>query len=430
MEFFQNKLNVSPYSYFSLSESKRDLSGKISIEISAGEIPNRTHVQKYREFVDIYNHLKMSQKDLDLLKKMDLEFGEIYSLIGLDWNRKVLNLDEERDKFFKSLKSGKRYNPVFKHNPHQYEKNGMLEKAKNLLDRFKLFDCFLSEFYIDILESELIPYGTAMTLDRDTQEYVNMFCSVFPPPSKGLVAKAEEIIKANPFRKVPTSERNIDAKELKSRMDKVLKDLGYDKWKAKIVDTITPRMNVKDEYIVNINKDAKFSEDDFIGLVEHEIKGHVGRRWKGDSIGLMLFRNGLVGKNEFDEGLAIHNSLYKVENPKPNIKFNISFYVLMCNQIPNLDFYSLFKFGKNYIKDSDIELFNRVARMKRICHDTSILVGDLYEIDYLSGFLRVSNMNDAQRDLIHKFNIGLSQYERLDEIRSFLRVNGFIDKNF
>ena len=110
------------------------------------------------------------------------------------------------------------------------------------------------------------------------------------------------------------------------------------------------------------------------------------------------------GKNQFDEGLAIYNSLYKVETPKPNILFNISFMTIMTGQLQNLDFFDLFQFGKKYIPSSDSNLFSKLARMKRVCHDTSALVGDFYEKDYLDGFLRVSKMNDKEREEIKKFN--------------------------
>ena len=68
--------------------------------------------------------------------------------------------------------------------------------------------------------------------------------------------------------------------------------------------------------------------------------------------------------------------------------------------------------------------------MKRVCHDTSALVGDFYEKDYLDGFLRVSKMNDKEREEIKKFNIGPGNYHMLDNIKAFLTVNGFIDQNF
>jgi len=397
--------------------------------LAVDQVPKRMEYKSYSEFLDLHSKMRMKPKDLERLLELDSEYGETYALRELDYNRKILNLEEEQKIFFEYLEKGRKYNPIFEHNPEPYTRNGMLVKAKKLQDKFKLFDCYLSKFYVERLQF-ILDYGEAMMMDKDTPAYRDKIYQIFTPPEPDLVQKAEEIIQENPYEKVSSSERTIDANEMGERIEKVLNNLGYDKWKVKIVSSITPRMNVKDEYIVNINQSATFSEDDFKGLVEHEIKGHVGRRWYGDKTGLTLFRNGLMGKNEFDEGLAIYNSIYNVENPKPNILFNISFYVVMCNQIPNLDFYGLFQFGKKYLNGSEKKLFSKIARMKRVCHDTSALVGDLYESDYLRGFLKVKNLNDRERLEIKKFNIGPVNYQFIDEIKVFLTVNGFIDKNF
>jgi hypothetical protein len=406
-----------------------DITINLPTEIPTGKIPPRNEEEKFMEFVKIYSDLKMDHKDLQKLRGMDKEYGEIYSIRNLDWHRKILNEKEEAEKFFKHLEEGKRYNPIFEHNPEMFTKNGMIKKAKDLRDRFKLFDCYLSLFYVERLDF-LIQYGEAMLMNKDSQEYANSIVKIFPPPAKNLISEAEKIVDENPYEKVEKSERSIDAKEMKTKIEGALKDLGYERWKVKIVDTITPRMNVKDEYIVNINKNSKFSEDDFKGLVEHEIKGHVGRRWYGDKTGLILFRNGIMGKNQFDEGLAIYNSLFKVETPKPNILFNISFMTIMTGQLQNLDFFDLFQFGKKYMADSDKKLFAKLARMKRMCHDTSVLIGDFYEKDYLDGYLRVSKMNDKEREEIKKFNIGPNNYHQLDHIKAFLTINGFISEIF
>lgn len=383
-----------------------------------------------KSFMDSMNfpELKMSENDLQLLKKMDKEYGEIYSIRNLDWHREVINIEEEKKKFFDHLKRGERYNPIFKHNPEMFTENKMIEKAKDLRNRFNSFVCYLSQFYIERLDF-LITYGEAMRMDKDSQEYINSIIKLYTPPTENLVFAAQKIIEKNPYKSTKNSERSIDAEEMKIKMEKVLIDLGYDMWKVKVVDTITPRMNVKDEYIVNINKDATFSEEDFKGLIEHEIKGHVARRWYGDKTGLILFRNGLMGKNHYDEGLAIYNSLYNVKKPKPNILFNISFMAIMTGRIKNLDFFDLFQFGKQYIPDEEM-LFSKICRMKRISRNTASFVGDFYEQDYLDGFLMVCKMNDKERDDIKKFNIGPINYGKLDQIKSFLIINGFIKENF
>ena len=380
---------------------------------------------------DIYSYdsslMKMSSEDLQTLKDYDIRYGEVYDMRDLDRGRMVLNIEEEKKKFYNARDRDEEYNPIWKHNPPEYKKNGSLQKTEDLIKDFKKFDCYLSQFYLEKLYY-LKSYMNAMYMDRNTKEYQKVIYDMWTLPSIDLVDEAIRINKENPYEDVPDKDRTIDAKEMKVRMETVLKELGYDKWKVYITDTITPRMNIKDEYKVNINSNATFNEDDVKGLIGHEIKGHVGRRYYGDKTGLILFRNGLDGKNSMDEGIAIYNSLQE-KKPKPNILFNISLYAIMANQLDKLTFAELYDFCKKYETDDDI-LWKKTVRIKRYCTDTSKLVGDAYEGDYLDGYLKVNNMTNSQRELLLKFQVGAKQTNSIPKIKNFLEVNGFIDKDF
>lgn len=370
--------------------------------------------------------MKMSKKELAKLKELDYKYGKVFNKRELDYQRNILNADEEKKKFFNARKKGKCYNPIFKHNPPTYKKDGTLDEAIKLRKEFKNFDNYLSQFYIDRL-NYLIGYMKIIETNKRSKEYADGIRNLFGRPSQHLVQKAERLIKENPFVIRDESDKTIGSEEMKSRIEKELKKLGYDKWKVHITDTITPRMNVKDEYKVNINSEAKFSEIDFESLVAHELKGHVGRRFYGDKIGLDLFRFGLEGKNNTDEGLAIYNSL-QIKNPKPNVLWNICLFIIAANQVDRLNFCELFDFIDQYV-DDDETCWKKTVRMKRNCEDTSMLFGDA-EIDYLDGYLKVKDMSDAQRESLLKFQVGPQTLADIPKIKNFLEVNGFIDKDF
>lgn len=402
-------------------------SSKLFEEYSRGSLnrlPDRTENQKFVEFFDIYNSLKMSDVDIKKLIKLDKEFDEVRKLRKSSYMKEILNLDEEKEKFLKSLKEGKRYNPVFKHHPQPYDKNKMVERAKKLIKEFQNFNCFLSRYYINKLEF-LVSFGEIKKLNKNSKEYgsrmLNLYGGKIDPY---LVSEAERIIANNPYVKTKGSKNTVTPHQLAKLARKELKRLGYDKWKVYVVPNIIPRMCVRDEYRVEINSGAMFSRNDIPGLLAHEIDGHVGRRFHGDATGLNLFRTGLTGKNQLDEGLAIFNSL-KVKKPKANVLFNISFFVVLANRCHELDFYDLFMFGRNYVKDNDDKLFSKVMRIKRICEDTSLLTGDLEEQEYLSGYLLVAKLDDSQRDEILKYNVGPDNFNDLDRIKAFLNLNKF-----
>ena len=371
---------------------------------------------------------KLSNADKQNLIDMDKRYADVYEKRDLDRMRTITNKKTEKEKFFEARRNGKCYNPVFDHLPEEYTTNGSLIEAKALLKEFRNFDCYLSEFYISRLEY-LVDWMELMTLDKNTEEYVKGANFLYPIPEPELYEDAKRLILQHPYVKVKDGDRDIDATEMKRKMEEVVKKHGYDKWKVYIVDNIAPRMNIKDEYKININKNAMFNDEDFDGLVQHEILGHVGRRYYGNKTGLMLFRNGLMGKNYLDEGMAIWNSLNKVKKPKPNIIFNISLYAILTWYLDKKDFCGLFDLGLTYCNDEEI-LWKKISRMKRLCNKTSTLVGDAYEADYLKGYLEVDKLNDIQRKLALKYQVGPDSFRDIPKIKNFLEVNGFIDKDF
>jgi|694.fasta_scaffold15843_14 hypothetical protein len=388
------------------------------------QLQERPEQQKFVEFFHTYKELKMSGEDIDQLIKLDRDFDRVRELRKTSYMKEILNLDEERDKFFAALEKGEVYNPVFKHHAQPYDQNHMVERAQALIKKFQDLDCFLSPYYIEKLEF-LVTFGKIKKMDPDSPAYGRAMLDLYGGRvNPVLVAEAERILAKNPYQKRKGSSTDISAREMVKIVRDELKNLGYSKWKVVVYDNMIPRMGVKDAYEVKINADASFSKADIPGLLAHELAGHVGRRFYGDQTGLFLFRSGLPGKNQFDEGLAIYKSL-QVKTAKPNVLFNIALFTVLASRCHEMTFYELFQFGKRYLPKDDKKMFSKVMRIKKICHDTSMLTGDLEEQEYLAGYLLVSKMSDAQREEILKYNIGPEQFGELDRIKAFLKLNHF-----
>ena len=164
---------------------------------------------------------------------------------------------------------------------------------------------------------------------------------------------------------------------------------------------------------------------DIEGLYQHELSGHVGRRYYGYQTGLNLFVIGLAKSNTYDEGLAIWNSINKVKTPKPNILFNIAIKTVIAYHSYDMDFCELFDFIHELVPNmSDKTLFRTIVRSKRNIGDCRIISGAI-ETGYLKGYKLVTLMSDEDRDDILKYNIGPDQMEDLENIKVFLDVNKF-----
>ena len=369
------------------------------------------------------NRLKLSKEDKEKLLSLDKEYNNLIKRSREGFNEKdVLNLDEEMDKFFKYKKEGKKYYPNLKLNECKYTKK-LLDNLIELRNKFYRFqNCYLSKYYIECLDRKIkwVDYQ----IKRHNGEKIAWDSEL---PSFDIYQKALKILKSEKYQSSKELNRNINSEQAAEQIDKALKELNYP-WKVSIEPDMLARMNVQPNDIIRISKTAKFNDADIEGLIAHEIKGHIGRRYYGKKTGLYLFLYGLLDRNCYDEGLAVWNSLNLVKHDKPNVMLNITLKYIICYNKYRMDFCQLFDFVKNLVKDKGIPdsvIFKSIARAKREVMDTSILGGIKDDGDYFKGYLLVNELSNEQRDDILKYNIGPEQLVELDDIKEFLKVNEF-----
>lgn len=371
--------------------------------------------------------LKLSETDKIKLLELDKEFGELVELFRNDRNMKdPLNLEEERKKFLLYRRNGEKYYPVLKFEKCKFCEDGILDRMNKLLTKFNSFDCPLSKYYIDNLNNYIfrVKYTIQKITDNPKIIYKGDNGYDYKVPDN-IYELALNIIKEHPYESVENIGRNIDAKAASKEIQKYIDSKGY-KWRVKLADNMLPRMSVNTDKTIRINKKAKFNEDDLEGLKAHEVDGHIGRRYYGYKTGLYLFVYGLYGRNIFDEGLAVWNSLNKVKKPKKNILFNIAIKTVIVYNINRMDFIELFDFVKSLAPNfPDEQIFNVITRIKREIVDMSLLGGWPDDASYLIGYEMIKKMNDQERDDILKYNIGPRQLEDLNRIKEFIKVNRF-----
>ena len=374
-------------------------------------------------------YFKLNKKDKEYLLELDKKYGELSIIFRNVFRAKnVVNIDDEFDKFITHKKKGEKYFPKLK--LEQIETSVDIKtEFEELLKKFENFGSFISKFYIERINEFLksIRLSEKYKKMSETGEYNEKSMKKdrsesFPTLSE--YKYALEIINDFPYEKIKNGVRDIKAEEAVKLFQKKIDELGYE-YKAKLVKGMLPRVNVTPEGIVRVNPKAVFSKTDIEGLYQHELCGHVGRRYYGYKTGLNLFVIGLYKSNIYDEGLAIWNSVNKVKTPKPNIMFNIAIKTIIAYHSYDMDFCELFDFIHELVPNmSDKTLFRSIIRSKRNIGDCEIYGGSL-ETGYLKGYKLVSVMTDEERDDILKYNIGPDQMDMLDSIKVFLEVNDF-----
>lgn len=365
---------------------------------------------------------KLNDQERKKLMELDYEYGEAIYMFRHDRNyNNLVNLDAEREKFLEARKIGKLYIPQFTMEPNKFSTNGLLEKMNHLKREFENFPCFLSKYYIHTLEYFI--NKVEFTIKKN--DNIPNVTYIDTPPSEELYNKALEVVKKYPYKVIPKGDRNLTAKDAKQTLQKALDKLGYP-WKVYIKPDMMARVGVDEDGTVVVKKSGEFSEQDFDGLIAHELKGHVGRRYYGMQTGLHLFWFGLYNRNYLDEGLAVWNSLNIVKEIKPNVLFNIALKLIIVYQMNHMYFNEIFDLCKELCPTiPDKILFNAIARSKRDIQDMSLLGGWNDTASYFTGYTLVNEMTDKERDDVLKYNVGPDDWNDLPKIKEFFKLNKF-----
>lgn len=370
-----------------------------------------------------YGNLQMDSKKKKKLLELDEEYGKLVMMYRKDFNTKdVKNLDKEFDKFMEARKKGEKYFPKLKLvGTNGFRTDGILDRLKRLRAEFVNFHCFLSKYYLELIDAMVHTVEFSFDPKKYHVWYTNYRAQT---PSYKEYYEAMKMLKKNPYEEIDDEEdRTITGKEAAEEIQKYIDEKKYG-WEVKLNKNMLPRMNVDIDKTMNVNPKAMFSKVDIEGLKAHEVDGHIARRYYGYQTGLWLFVMGLQWRNTLDEGIAIYNSLHKVSEVKPNVKFNIALKTIIAYHLCEKDFCDLFTFCKQLSPDMpDKALFTTLCRFKRELQDCSIIGGNGDDKSYFCGYRIVKAMTDEERDDILKYNVGPDQIRDIPKIKEFIRVN-------
>ena len=363
---------------------------------------------------------KLDPETKSTLLKLDEKYHKLIETFRTKYvAQTVSNIKEEFDKFMNARNLGQKYYPQLeiKNSDVDMKIYDDMGKLKEEFEKIK-DKCYVAKFYLEKLHSMRLSLEQRQKLEDGTYEPGEN------PVDKELYKEALQVIKDNPYKKPDFKEdRTNDSDDVLEAIEDALDELGYD-FDVEIDTGMLPRMNVKMGR-VNINKTSKFSDEDIEGLIAHEIKGHVGRRYYGKKTGLWLFAYGTQSSSTYDEGLAVWNSLNLVKHKKDNVMFNIAMKTCVSYLMFEMDFCDLFDWVKKHAPGmTDYTAFKTVMRPRRRNKDCSIMSGEPMTT-YFQGFNMVNDMDDQMRDDILHYNIGPDQKYELENIKEFLKVNKF-----
>ena len=385
------------------------------------------------EALEDLSSFKLSDKDKAKLLELDKKFNELADEYEKE-HIHFANIENEKeaiDNVLYAIKHKKEHYDIgieyekSKFSDKKWCKNFMKE-LNDLKNQFINIKCYLTKFYIYRINKiiEQIMFFEKYIKDPSFKgQNVNL-------PSERMYNKAIKLIKENQFvdinkliEKDKDYERNITPEEAKKILQKDINDKGFE-WEVVIDNNMVPRMSVRPYKEFRINGNNKFSKVDIESLKAHEIDVHVARKSNALKTGLYLFIHGLKGNNVYDEGLAIYNSLNKVEKPKPNILFFICMKIILLYELNKNGIYSAYKRIKDLTGIEDRRIALAIVRASRV-YIYTLLGNYSTDEDYLDGYLQVCKMDEDDRKKLLELPIGPDQLYEIDTIEKFLKVNDF-----
>lgn len=377
--------------------------------------------------------LRLSNDDKNRLLELDSEFNELANIYEKEHIHfaNVTNMDESIESVLEAIRSNDtEFKPQLKYEKSNIEDDDwcsdFIDKINTLKIKFIDLNCYLTKFYIYRINKII---EQIMFLNQYTKNE-KIAIRVKNHPSVRLYKEAVKLIKENPYvDKKALIEKDEDYKpvyspeESKKILQKEIDKYGYG-WKVVIDKYMVPRMSVRPYREFRINAHNNFSKVDLESLKVHEVAVHVARKYNALQSGLHLFIHGLKGNNVYDEGLAIYNSLNKVEKPKPNILFYICMKIILLYHMHTKNIVEAFKVLKKLTGLDDRKIALAIVRASRIYIYTPLGNYSTDE-DYLDGYLRVKDMSEEDREKLLEVPIGPDQLFELDTIKKFIAVNKF-----
>lgn len=328
--------------------------------------------------------LKKTKPNKDTISSTKINYAEIdQKLIKIDEKLKLLfhlrplNLDEQKDEFFKNFKN----NPEFVYAELKFDTYNLRKE----LDQVTTDDSPLGLLFAK-KKQEIAKKINLLDFRGYAQEFTDSSIELYGIPSEDMVAEARELLlKSEAEYTQPTG--IITAEEAKVTMDKVFKSYGLNNWEVKIKESMVSDAIAGKNNRLFLRKGATFTESRIDNLIIHEIETHILTAENGKSQPYELFNRGLANYLETQEGLAIYNILNKNHEEAKNLYLSLSL-VLAVDMAMRHSFVEIFEKMLDY-KIPPERAWRTAVKVKRGLENTQEPGGFTKDFLYYKGYKQI-----------------------------------------
>jgi len=338
--------------------------------------------------------------------QIDEELHRISKKISFADLRPV-NVDEEREKFFKN----KDYNPQFVYTEPHYDLNIIRDKLRALEPS--------DDIVGKILKGIILTYLHHIDLieNRGTDNFSAISRQIHGEPDARLVKKAKKLL----YLKIKPETKEYSTDEIIKKLRVAFVKYGFH-W------TIEERYMVASAAVeletkkLLVKKNTSFSSSFLRRIIVHEIGTHVMRSENGLNQPYKFFARGLPGYLMTEEGLAVFNE----EQHDCLNNFVLKVYagrVLSIHSALTNSFADTYSLLRKYFTMKTA--WRLTLRAKRGLKDTTQPGAFTKDIAYLKGYVKVKKFVENQGDInrLYYGKIGLQHLNLIEQIPGLIHPN-------
>lgn len=322
-----------------------------------------------------------------------------------------VNRSEEEDRFFRSLDEGECYNPRFRYKTRNFARERKsLEQMRGLLDpKDDMQRIFLNK--IDFMT------GQIDLLTRGDAAFTEISGRLYGMPDPGDAKIALGIVSEKKEQEYAFPVETVTPEEMSRVLRNKLEYNGID-WPVVLTDRIISKISISGRTrTVYVNSGLNYTVEEVQRLEVHEVEVHVYRGANGEKQPFNIFREGLAGYNETEEGLAII-----AEDVSGCLEIDMRQMKLYAGRHLGVDYSAKGSFcdvfGKLREFFPDYLAYRLTERAKRGLEDTSIKGGFTRDIHYISGSekMRKYIANGGILSILYVGKVGLGDVDTISRL--------------
>jgi alpha-L-glutamate ligase-like protein/uncharacterized protein (TIGR02421 family) len=244
--------------------------------------------------------------DIDRIKQLDRRLYHISNQVGVLSFLKPANYEEEREAFFAS----DTYNPVFEYAPIPLD----FRTLRKNLTLLRFDDSPIGQLLEKKRKEDVVKVSLLEHIGRES--FSAHAVSLYGQPGESLIQDAWAHYRREPSAAQQQKRVFLKQKTILSLIDEHIAHYGF-RYRVVVQKGLHARMLVKGQIpTIYLRKGAKFTKEDLLGTLAHEIDTHVLRRQNGERQPYKLFLSGTAGLISTEEGLGVYNNERIYDNPR------------------------------------------------------------------------------------------------------------------